>query len=277
VALPIAHASTATPVWVIDKDDRILYFDPAGSKWTAVDGGGIRIAVASDGQPWVVNRKGEVWRRDAGKSGYRDGKWSLVGPAGTASDIAAGNFGAVWVIAGQGGDADGNHDVLYYNAQTGTFTPQGGGGVHIAVAQDGQPWVVNAAGDVWQGVVRGIDWNGPTPANGWLRDYSTKQWRKVPGPNGRPGTLTVGPWGSAWAIASDQQGLIFQYDGSTSNWSQMGGNAGGTNVAADAEGVWAVNKDGQIWRYTSSTSTWALISGDVGATAIGVSMSRLAR
>jgi tectonin-like protein len=49
-----------------------------GSGWDQIDGGGVRIAVGSDGQPWVVNSNGSIYHRV-------NGAWQTL--PGAANDI----------------------------------------------------------------------------------------------------------------------------------------------------------------------------------------------
>ena len=45
-------------------------------------------AVGPDGQPWIVNKQGTIFRRTKTNTGYVDGTWQVV--PGQAGDIAIG-------------------------------------------------------------------------------------------------------------------------------------------------------------------------------------------
>jgi hypothetical protein len=60
------------------------------SPWDQIDGGATGIAVDANGAPWVINSYGQVYVRTPGKTGYVDGTWKTVSPAGTARGIGAG-------------------------------------------------------------------------------------------------------------------------------------------------------------------------------------------
>ena len=79
-------------VWVIGTNPTTGGFGIyrwTGVTWQAVDGGGTRIAVAPDGQPWVVNSSGLIFRR-VGST------WQQL--PGGATDIGIGADGSVWVV-----------------------------------------------------------------------------------------------------------------------------------------------------------------------------------
>ena len=67
----------------------IYHYNPnTPSSWDQVDGGAIAIAVGPDGQPWIVNKQGTIFRRTKTNTGYVDGTWQVV--PGQAGDIAIG-------------------------------------------------------------------------------------------------------------------------------------------------------------------------------------------
>ena len=91
-------------VWVIGLDPA-----PGGNgvhrwqqgQWLRIDGGGVRVAVGPDGQPWVVQASGTVLRR-------MGAAWQPL--PGRASDIAVGSDGTAWVIGAETGS--GNAGIL---------------------------------------------------------------------------------------------------------------------------------------------------------------------
>jgi hypothetical protein len=104
-------------------------------RWVQVDGFGIRIAVAPDGEPWVVNSRNEI---------YRSVNGVFEKLPGSAKDIAIGGDGGAWVI----GTDDG---VYRWNGSD--WDRVQGSGVAISADRSGAPWVVNASGEIYQ-------WNG---------------------------------------------------------------------------------------------------------------------
>ncbi|HEX5041713.1 MAG TPA: hypothetical protein VFV75_02345 [Candidatus Polarisedimenticolaceae bacterium] len=113
-----------------------------GSGWKPVPGGAVRIAVDPDGNPWVVNDAGAVYRRT--KSKWEDvPPLPAPGPRATAPalDVGIGADGTVWVL-GRGG-------ALYRWSGSAWTTFEGrGDGVALAVGPKGEPWIVSATGDV---------------------------------------------------------------------------------------------------------------------------------
>jgi peptidoglycan hydrolase-like protein with peptidoglycan-binding domain len=138
------------------------------SEWTATDGGAVKVSVTADGIPWVVTSSGKVFYRNTNQASF--GTWFMM--SGTINDIAVGplnpaipNSGfsqipVIWSIATNGaGNANlsafalqpGGSDCLGSNIAlaegwlSGTAVGSGGGGPNsaVAVAPDGQPWVVD--------------------------------------------------------------------------------------------------------------------------------------
>ena len=278
VTIPVAHAAAATPVWSVNANGDVLYLDGT-NKWTTVQGGGSRIAVAPDGQPWVTNKTGEVWRRLKGSTGYRDGIWVKVAPANTASDIAIGGEGSVWALGFADQSGGTNHAILHLDKSnlktdsdpsfTSTFTVQNsGGGTDIAVGLDGQPWVVNAAGELWRETRNtNVQWI----PDGWAQTFLSDKWINVTPDGANVTNVAVGPYGSAWVVENGGNGAVLHFDPVAATWTQLSGAA--TRLAADAHGVWSINNQGQVYRYTNSSGGWLPIDLELGAGAFGVSDS----
>ena len=116
--------------------------------WKKMPGAeGVAIAVGPDGQPWVVNRSGQIWRgvKGGADNSYVNGTFELV--SGAAKDIGVGSDGSVWVIGtGQAGSSD--YQIWKYGAGN-QWQLISGGAVRIAVDGSGQPWVVNSQGTVF--------------------------------------------------------------------------------------------------------------------------------
>lgn len=118
-------------------------------------------------------------------------------------------------------------------------TQLGGNGaaVDISVDSTGNPWMLNAAGNLYR-------WNG---TSGVL----------VPGPSGQPiQTMTdmaVGANGTAAAVLGvpGTVGGPIWVRSSTGVWSDTGGT--GKSVAVSSNGdIWAINTSGQIWQFNGT-------------------------
>ena len=106
-----------------------LGWDNAGRARIKVDGAAVRVAVDNDGEPWVVNSSGEIYRRQKNAwTGLQNVK---------ARDIEIDNKGIVWIA-----DSDGN--VRRRNAD-GSWVTIGTNmdAKRIAVDVIGVPWIIN--------------------------------------------------------------------------------------------------------------------------------------
>jgi hypothetical protein len=135
-------------MWCIGRDNYYpsgdhQIFKWTGSGWTVVNGGGVRIDVAADGTPWLVNAAGTVYVRQ--NSGTGNVPWINMG--GNARDIGVGADGSVWII---GKDRiPGTSDYKIFKLVNGVWTQSNGGGVYIDVLDDGRPAIINNAYSVY--------------------------------------------------------------------------------------------------------------------------------
>jgi hypothetical protein len=197
--------------------------------------GAVRIAVAPDGSPWVVNNAGNVYHKTSNSPS--SGVWQFF-PGIAASDIGV-SAGGVWAISKT--PAPGGFLIYQLVGQQWVLDSNGASSaIRIAVDDSGIPWVVNSAGGVyrkmngsWQllpGPVNALDvavppgtingahafvvrgsqggeflslWNqqpavaGPTGQNA----PAVVQWVDTPGSFGTPGAstaVTAGPGGKVW-------------------------------------------------------------------------------
>jgi hypothetical protein len=205
--------------------------------WDPSNIGGRRISVGADGHPWVVGAGGEIWNlfsvKQFGSTDSATGEW--VRQPGCATDIAAGpDTTTAWYLGCQANSA-GNY-AIYQVTFTGTTTSNGAG-VRIAVSDTGVPWVVSAAGYVYQ--------RTSTSATS-----GTWQMRSS---GGKASDISVSADDDVWIIAKtpvgDRHGFDIQYrNGST--WTSIGGL--GTNIATwygtRPEGhVWLVNNQDNVY------------------------------
>lgn len=167
--------------------------------------------------------------------------WTQLPGAGW-QDTAAGVDGSLWAIGKDG-------SIQYLSK--GVWTKIDGAAVRIAVDRDGNPWVVNAAGNLYQragGAWRqrapggsakdlGVGSDGSvwiTDANQLIRrlDTHTDSFTTV---EGRATQISVGPDGRPWV--TNEAGGIFERVGSA--WVQRPGCAKDIAVGADAS-VWVI-------------------------------------
>jgi hypothetical protein len=131
-------------IWVLGTDNHangwgLWYWN--GSDWEKLKDGSqaVKIAVDPKGQPWIVDRNKEVWRRVSGK-------WQKLN--GMASDIAISPNGAAYVI-GTDRTASGG-GVWRYAPSTGEFKAVGGSGTSIAAGPSGDVWIADAQTLIWR-------------------------------------------------------------------------------------------------------------------------------
>ncbi|HEY5741382.1 MAG TPA: tectonin domain-containing protein, partial [Terrimicrobiaceae bacterium] len=111
----------------------------AENNWVGVEGGGVRIDVDPSGNPWMVNAKGEIFRR------VKD-KWERL--PGHAKDIGVGADGTVWIIGTNPFSTEG--DFGPHRWAENDWLGVEGGGVQISVDKSGLPWMVNSMGNIFR-------------------------------------------------------------------------------------------------------------------------------
>lgn len=186
-----------------------------GATWETIPGGAVHIAVASDGQPWVVNAFGEIFRR-TGNS------WKLM--PGSAHDIAAAADGLVYVVGTD--PVPGGYGIHWWNETFWKWERGTGGAVRIgsSAAPGSGPWLVNDGGRIFKSV----------PGEGWVAVSGT-------------GTDVTGgrhPWMVSRSSAYGGY-TIHHFDGV--GWDLVPG--GAIAVAAEPTGnPWVVNNRGELFR-----------------------------
>ncbi|MGI9145135.1 MAG: tectonin domain-containing protein [Chloroflexota bacterium] len=144
-------------IWIIGTSGTgshpILHYAQPTASWVTTDGLAARVAVASDGRPWVVNAAGAVFRRLAGRTSYDDGSWQYISGI-AASDIGVGADGSVWVL--DMATLNGGHGIWPMTSApasglsgVGTWRQIEGAAVAVSVGPDGQRFVVNSSGSVF--------------------------------------------------------------------------------------------------------------------------------
>lgn len=220
-------------IWVvgnIPKDGSFSIHFWNGTAWNEIDGGAVRIAVDPQGQPWVLNTLGQIWKREGNR-------WVSI--PGAASDIGIGANGKVWIISRT--PAAGGFTIQSWTGSS--WQTIGGGGVRIAVAPSGQPWVINDRGQIFE----------------WLGN----RWASIPG---QARDIGIGASGAVWVIGIGAMGpgdfSIHKWNGK--EWDQIDG--GGTQIAVDHLGKpWVVNNSFQIHQRVFSAPTYhpVIVNGAV--------------
>jgi hypothetical protein len=108
--------------------------------WITVDGGGVRIAVAPSGSPWITANDQTIWQRFNGLTG----PWHQL--PGSAFDIGLGADGMPWVIGTN--RTAGGWGIYWWDGLNWVSVP--GGATTISVGVSSKPWVVNNANQVYQ-------------------------------------------------------------------------------------------------------------------------------
>jgi hypothetical protein len=201
----------------------------SGQQWTRVDGYGVRVAVESDGDPWVVNSSNEIWR-------FVNGTFEKQ--PGEAKDIGVGGGGgndSVWII--------GTDNNVYRWSQNDWQKVPGSNGVAISVDQLGAPWVVNDQHKIYHWVNNEfVLQNGEAKdigagSNVWiigtdnaLYQRQGNDWKSLGGSGVR---VSAGAPNTAWVVNDANE--IFRYQ-----------NGSFEMVNGRAEDVGA-NVSGQVW------------------------------
>jgi hypothetical protein len=111
-------------------------FKWTGRGWAGLPGGAVKIAVAPDGTPVVVNSAHQIF--------LWTGRGWLQGP-GTLTDIAVGADGSLWGIGTN--PVPGGFGIFLFTGDGWTGVP--GGAVTIAVGPNGAPAVTNSSDHIY--------------------------------------------------------------------------------------------------------------------------------
>jgi len=251
-----------------------------GSNWKDFPhgGGGVHIAVDPNGNPWVVNDAGAIYRFNGPPTPapataavvHAAPSPVYVAPVAAApvhhvatpvhyASPAPAAGGSGWEqLSGAGRDisisASGVAFVLGTKTTAGGYSPyrwdgrqwveQSGGGVAIATDGPGNLWLVNDQGAIWK------NQNGA--------------WTGIPGVAKH---IAVAASGTAWHVGTKPVAggfAIYQWNGV--GWQEHSG--GAVKLAIDQSGhPWAVNDQGQIWHFDGSS--WRHLPGAARDIAIG--------
>jgi len=120
-----AAGDSTFAVWSIGESGAVFKWNEQSFAWENYGGKANKIAVESNGTPWVVN-DGQIYR-------LRGRTWQSM--PGKAVAIGAGG-GTVWTIGESGA-------VFKWSEDSFTWENYGGKASEIAVENNGTPWVVN--------------------------------------------------------------------------------------------------------------------------------------
>ena len=207
-------------VWGINSASNIYRWDPAKSDWTLLPGLGKKIAVGPDGLAWLVNANGQIFRWNKTRS-----DWDVM--PGGANNVGA-SANAIFVIGGTPAAAAANNIIYKFNGST--WDAANGSAVQVAVDPLGQPWVVNAAGQTWNGA--------GTPVNFTLLADTTLMT-----------SIAIGSGGHVWGIGRDTLAggnhSTYLWDGA--KWTKT--SAAAVSMAIQPDGTpWFVQGDGGVYR-----------------------------
>lgn len=213
--------SRNSSVWVVgcskaneSGDFYLFIWNESKSESEMIAGFGSDIAVAPNGNPWITNSGGQIYKGNGNKG------WQ--GVPGCARDIAVGDNDAVWIL----GCKQTGNDFEILSWQGSGWNRVEGAATRIAVEPNGTPWIVNSRGQIykrggnsWQQVAGcakdiGVGDNGsawilgckPVGAGGFeILSRQGSEWNKVPG---AATGITVEPNGAPWVISVE--GKVFR-------------------------------------------------------------------
>ena len=151
---------------------------------------------------------------------------------GTGSDIGIGADGSIFAIGTQSVSATGGFNIMKWNGSN-WDTLQDCSGIHIAVAPNGIPWVVNKSNIVYQN------------SGGVL-------WNPIPGVSGND--IGIGADGSVFVTGKDStlasyQPPIYQYN--NGGWNKLN-NVSGTSISVSPKGIpYWIDKSNNIYKLSN--------------------------
>ena len=185
-------------------------------------GGGLRIdswkKPNGTEEAWVVNGAGQVYTID------RVGQvWNLISSTPTMKDISVGKNGTIYAL----GTSNVGSNIYRWTGST--WYSVAGVGTKISVDDQGNPWVVNSAGDLWA-------LNGGT----WI----------LKNPAGDPRAKSVGcGFGKVWIVGTDYDGTvgnsIYLLDGTS--YRKANGRAMEIDVSSETGALYVTNSKAQIY------------------------------
>ena len=186
-----------------------------GSGWSQIGGQGVKLAVAPNGTPWLINAEGSIYRRNLAAN-----TWQKM--PGKAFDIGIGANGDVY-ITGYTQIGTGGNGIYKWNGSG--WSIMSGEAIRVAVMPDGTPWVVNKQGNIYR--------------------RSGNSWVKL---DGKANDIAIGKNGEVFVIGyTNENGNYGIYQRKGGEWVRLPG--GGTRITVNSNGLpWVVNKDKNIFR-----------------------------
>jgi hypothetical protein len=147
-------AATSSTVWAIGCtvtgsagiNYEIWQLGPTAAIRDVTNGGATRIALCD--VPWIVTASGTVYSRS--NNSAQSGVWNRRSNSKKARDISCGYQGA-WVIGWA--EVPGGHPIEYFDyLDDPTWRRVSGGAKRIGTNEANLPWVVNAAGNIYEGL-----------------------------------------------------------------------------------------------------------------------------
>eukprot|EP00347_Sterkiella_histriomuscorum_P019519 403341323 len=191
------------------------------NKWVQVQGEAIRIAAYKAGELWAVNQLGRVWQ-------YQNSEWVMRADSGTASDIAVGEDGSVWITCSHAMKEKGIN-LMYYDFANSKFVMTNGFGSEISVGRNGEPVIILENGEIV--LKKGRDMQ---KINGYAKDVAVTKNDEI------------------WIVSEEKVSGGFQvFKGLVNDqvqWEDM--NIAGVRIAAlDDKNALVVNEWGEVYRY----------------------------
>jgi hypothetical protein len=230
-ARDIAIGSDANArVWIIstekmwDNDFKIKYLN--NNTWTTTEGGATRIASDQNGNAWVVNSAGEIYKYSFGSPGAKSvTTWSGVLGI-TAKELAISKNGMVWAVTTQAGTNGNGNEIKSFTPNT--WSASLAEGNKVAADQLGNPYVINNSNDIWY-------------------SYNGGAWTQLAGVKARE--IAYGANGQAWIITNEATTggyKVKQANGAVWEDRKMGA----VEITVDPNGkAWIVNDKNEIYRF----------------------------
>lgn len=203
--------------------------------------------------------------------------WTSI--PGRATDIGIGADGSVWII-GTDRASFGGYKVFRWGGMTWEAVDSPGA-VAIDVGTDGQPWIVDEYGNIFQRTSDAwIQVSGPGQAASdigigadgsvWIIANGIYKWTgagwssplSIPGSplsvSGKAIHIDVGPDGDPWVVSDN--GAVLEWNGSF--WKVHSHSTTAADIGIDADGnAWIVDGDHQIHRKGFGKDNWMTVLG----------------
>lgn len=228
---PIEAADIGTSVndmtFVVTSAGRLVLLDPVQGPVELADAPGklVRVSVDDSDQPWVLNREGNVFRRD-------NGRWIALDER--ARELAVGN-GGTWLI-------DRGDQVITLGATAGTPQKVVGHAAVVATAPGGKPWVATTEGRIYAREPNSTPGRGIPRVEREQVFTQLLNWRRV---RGSAQQIAISVKGAVLALGL--AGEIWHWRG-RDDWGRLPGSM--ERIALDADNIpWGITQEGVVMRY----------------------------